>query len=116
MPKTDHLKPPWKPGESGNPNGRPPGITGRKTMATVVREMLEDEEFEIKFKNGETRKWPAKIITEVLVRKAASGDVQAYNALVKSGYGDKVDVTTQGDKISQPVVYLPSREEPNGND
>lgn len=80
-------------------------------MATVIRELLEDENFEIKFKNGEIRKYPARVITEVMVRKAASGDVQAFNALVKSGYGDKVDVTSGGDKIQLPNVYLPQRKE-----
>lgn len=78
-------------------------------MATVVRELLEDENFEIKFANGEIRKYPAKIISEVMARKAASGDVAAFNALIKTGYGDKVDITSGGEKIELPAVYLPGR-------
>ena len=104
-PPPEHSK--WKPGVSGNPAGRPPGS---KSMSTVIREMLEDENFEIKFKNGEIRKYPARVITEVMVRKASSGDVQAFNALIKSGYGDKVDITSGGEKLELPAVYLPKRE------
>lgn len=105
-----NIVPRWKPGESGNPNGRP---KGSRSMSTVVRELLEDENFEIKFANGEIRKYPAKIISEVMSRKAASGDVQAATWLVKTGYGDKLDVTSAGEKIELPAVYLPNRKDDN---
>ena len=43
MPNEENIKPfEWKPGQSGNPNGRP---KGRKSLATIVRE-LEAEDFD----------------------------------------------------------------------
>lgn len=94
----------FKPGNPGG--GRKPGT---KPWAIVIREMVEDENFEIKFKDGTARKYPAKILTEVMLRKAASGDVQAFNALAKYVIGDKVDITTLGEKLETPAVYLPKR-------
>lgn len=41
---------PWKPGQSGNPNGKPKGT---KHLATWIRGLLEDETFEVKLSNGE---------------------------------------------------------------
>ncbi len=98
----------FKPGEVANPKGRP---VGAKSWSTVIREMVDDPDFEIKFRDGTTRKWPAKVMTEVMIRKAASGDVQAFNSLAKYHIGDKLDVTSQGDKIQLPAVYLPERKE-----
>lgn len=100
------ITPRWEKGESGNPNGRP---VGAKSWSTVIREMVDDPDFEIKFKDGTSRKWPAKVMTEVMIRKAASGDVQAVNFLAKYHIGEKLDITSMGEKLELPAVYLPER-------
>jgi len=99
----------FKPGNPGG--GRPKGT---KNWSTVIRELVEDEDYEIKFQNGEVRKYPAKIIADVMARKASSGDVAAATWLIKSGYGDKVDITSMGEKIELPAVYLPTRKDEGG--
>ncbi len=108
MPKPENVIPhKWKKGDpSPNPAGRP---IGSKNWSAVIRELVEDEDHPIKFANGETRKYPAWVIADVMIRKAASGDVAAFNALIKAGYGDKLDITSGGEKIQTPQVYLPNR-------
>lgn len=98
----------FKPGHPPTPgSGRKPGS---RPWATVIREMVEDEEYTIKFANGELRKYPAKIITDVMMKKASSGDVQAANWLAKYTIGEKLDVTSLGEKLETPAVYLPKRD------
>lgn len=93
----------FKPGESGNPAGKPKGT---KHLSTWIQDLLNDEEFEanildskvgvIKFKGA-----PIKAIVMVALRKAAAGDEKAREWLAKYGYGTKqeIDHTTQGEKI-----------------
>lgn len=85
----------FKPGNSGG--GRP---KGSRSWAAVVREMLEDEDFVVKVvgKDGKEieLKYPAKIITDVMIRKAVSGDVQASKWLRETGYGNKLDLEMSG--------------------
>jgi hypothetical protein len=58
--------PPWTPGKSGNPAGRPKGIVDRRT---ALREAIAGE-------------LPA--IARVLVEKAKDGDVQAASLIMSS--------------------------------
>jgi hypothetical protein len=105
QPHIENLKP-FKKGQSGNPAGRPKGA---KNWSTVIRELLEDPNYEIKFKDGTSRKYPALVVADTMTRKAASGDVSAATWLAKYGYGDKVDVTSAGEQLAAPQVYLPER-------
>ncbi len=50
----ENLKPPWKPGETGNPAGKPKGTLALKTIA---RELLEEETDFVKA-NGEVVRMP----------------------------------------------------------
>lgn len=88
---------PVKPGQVLNPNGRP---KGSKNWSTIVREMMEDENFVIKVtdKSGKITqlKYPARVITDVMIRKATSGDVQAAKWLRETGYGNKLDIDLGG--------------------
>lgn len=88
---------PIKPGQVLNPNGRP---KGSKNWASVVRNLLEDENFviEVTGKDGKKTalKYPAKVITDVMIRKAVSGDVQAAKWLRETGYGNKLDLEMTG--------------------
>lgn len=66
---TDNLRPPWKPGESGNPAGRPKG----KSITDELRKLVEDG------KNGHD---VAKALAEVATKYAAKGDFRFWNAIV----------------------------------
>jgi hypothetical protein len=83
-----NLKPARK-GEVRNPNGRPPGS---KNWASIAREMLEDPEHIIKGlrHNGKpvTKKYPAKVLLEVLMTMAASGNIRAFHELRVTAYGN----------------------------
>ena len=54
-------------------------------------------------------------IIEAMRRKAAQGDVRAAELLLSRGFGkvpERVDVTTQGEKIAvPPIVWLPPEPE-----
>lgn len=100
MAKEDNLTS-WKPGQSGNPAGKP---SGSKNLSTIIRDMLEDGELDwekvpikgsarFAAKYGK-RGWEA--ISYVAFAKAMSGDSAAREWLRKSQYGDKMDVTSGG--------------------
>jgi hypothetical protein len=78
------IEPRWQKGESGNPNGRP---KGSKNRSTIARYWLEVNQ---KLKNpltGETEVMSQEdLMTLALIKKAREGDVNAYKALMDSGY------------------------------
>jgi hypothetical protein len=87
------IKPRWKKGESGNPNGRP---KGSKNRSTIARYWLDTEE---NLKNPLTGKNESMsqedLITLALIKKAREGDTNAYKALMDSGYGAPIQQIEQ---------------------
>jgi hypothetical protein len=81
-PPTDHLSP-WKPGQSGNPAGRPKG----RTVGAVLRDRLaaipDDDERPL-----------ADRVTDVIVREALAGDIRFVELLLNR---------TEG-KVPQPIT------------
>lgn len=109
-PIVDQTHPPvehqFKPGESGNPKGR---TKGTKNLATIIRE-LEGEDFDwslvpIKQKDiAQKIGSPWRAIVYTAIAAAYSGNVKAMEWLRKSGYGDKLDVTSAGRAILTPAI------------
>lgn len=67
---------PYKPGESGNPSGKPKGILNLKTLIQKVwSEEITDDEGNPKIK--------ALLSIKAMVDKAESGDVSAFKALAE---------------------------------
>lgn len=97
----------FKPGESGNPAGRP---EGRKNLATIIRDLMEDPDFDwknvpIKDKDKAMKIGsPWKAIVHTAMAQAYSGNKDAREWLRKAGYGDKIDVTSEGKKIQAPLI------------
>lgn len=93
MNKEDNLKPQWQQGESGNPNGRP---KGSKNRATIVKKWLEVNQ---NFKNPITGQdeflTQEDLITLAIIKRARDGNVNAYNALMDSGYGSPAQTVNQ---------------------
>ena len=86
MPNPENLiKGTWKPGESGNPSGKPKGTLNRSTIA---RKWLEVGE---KFKNPTTQVeellTQEDIITLGQMKEARKGNTNAYKALMDSAHG-----------------------------
>lgn len=88
----------WRPGQSGNPAGKPKGT---KHFSTWIQEMMEDDQFTRKLSNGKTKKeLPVKAIVSTLIAKALGGDMKAIDLLAKYGYGSKFDITSKNEPLS----------------
>ena len=97
MSKEDNLKPAWEKGESGNPNGRPKGSKNRSTIARRWLEVNQNLKNPI---TGENETMSQEdLMTLALIKKAREGDVNAYKALMDSGYGAPVQHVDQETKI-----------------
>ena len=87
------IEPRWEKGESGNPNGRPKGA---KNRSTIARKWLEVNQ---KLKNPITSEDEVMsqedLMTLALIKKAREGDVNAYKALMDSGYGSPIQQIEQ---------------------
>ncbi len=87
---------PFKPGQSGNPNGRPKGSLNRSTIAKKWLEVMQDSKNPI---SGEVEKLSqADLMTLALIHKARKGDVSAYKQLMDSAFGlpqQNVNVTEE---------------------
>lgn len=87
----------WKPGQSGNPNGRPKGI---KNWSTIVQDLLADEKLlkqmlstsknKPKFLEALPTNNAANAIVATMIVKSIGGDKQAAEWLRKTGFGDKM--------------------------
>jgi hypothetical protein len=84
MANEQNLKP-FQKGQSGNQNGRPKGVKNRSTIAKKWLEVEQD------LKNPLTseveRMSQEDLMTLALIKRAREGDVNAYKALMDSGYG-----------------------------
>ena len=76
---------PFKPGQSGNPKGRPKGA---KSRSTVIKRWLEAMDKGKNPMTGEVESMSVEDkMTLALIGKALKGDTQAYKALMDSAYG-----------------------------
>ncbi len=88
----DNLKP-FKPGESGNPAGKPIGAKNRSTIARKILEMRSIlpkdrmEALKVKFPEIADSMTVEEIMTIVMAEGAISGDDKAYKAVMDSAYG-----------------------------
>jgi len=83
----------WKKGESGNPKGRPKGSKNRSTIAKKWLQVIQEAENPLTLESEELSQ--EDLITLALLKKAANGDVNAYKALMDSGYGSPVQQVEQ---------------------
>jgi hypothetical protein len=89
---------PFEQGESGNPNGRPKGSRNRSTIA---RQWLEVNQNLKNPLTGENETMSQEdLMTLALIKKARDGDVNAYKALMDSGYGAPNQTTDTNVSIS----------------
>ena len=114
MTAKDIKKHEFKPGQSGNPNGRPKGSPNRSTIAKKWLETKIDLNNPI---TGEKQKLTLEeAITLAQIQEAQDGSTKAYNALMDSAHGkapQSVDVTSQGEGI-KPQIIVSSQEIADG--
>ena len=98
-------------GTTLNPNGRPKGAKNRSTIARYWLEVNQSLKNPL---TGETETMSQEdLMTLALIKKAREGDVNAYKALMDSGYGaPKQDVDIKGDGV-QTIINLGSGIKPN---
>jgi hypothetical protein len=87
-------------GESGNPNGRPKGSKNRSTIAKYWLEV--NQNLKNPLTSEEETMSQEDLMTLALIKKARDGDVNAYKALMDSGYGAPVQQIEQTN-IEQPL-------------
>ena len=113
----------FKPGESGNPAGRPVGSKNRSTIARKVLEMrglLSKEKMDnlkTKFPDITDQMSVEEIMTIVMADGAISGDDKAYKAVMDSAYGapkQEVDANVQQTII--PLINLDPLAHVDNND
>lgn len=109
MANAKNLRPPWKPGESGNPKGKPKGTLN---LSTVVKDLMADPKLMDKIIKKKPDWWPkvknkraADITTIAMIASATGGDHRAYNALRKAGWGDKLDLRSGDRPIKQVAIF-----------
>lgn len=105
------IEPRWGKGESGNPNGRPKGAKNRSTIARYWLEV--NQKLKNPITGNEETMSQEDLMTLALIKKAREGDVNAYKALMDSGYGapeTHSDITLN----TMPTIILPG-DEPTDN-
>ena len=93
-----HPTPHFKPGVSGNPNGRPPK---EHSITQTIRDMM-DEKPEIK-----------KALGAKILEMAMKGDITAMKTLWNYMDGmplSAIDVTSQGEKLEAPHISIDIKE------
>jgi hypothetical protein len=87
------ITPRWEKGESGNPNGRPKGSRNRSTIAKHWLEV--NQSLKNPLTGVEETMSQEDLMTLALIKKAREGDVNAYKALMDSGYGSPIQQIDQ---------------------
>jgi len=90
--RLDNLKP-FEAGESGNPAGRPKGSRNRSTIAKHWLEV--NQSLKNPLTGIEETMSQEDLMTLALIKKAREGDVNAYKALMDSGYGSPIQQIDQ---------------------
>ncbi|SRR5260221_7727599 len=75
---------------------------GHKHLSFHIQELLNDEDFTAWIPDAregfkEFKGAPMKAILKALAIKASQGDVKAFDALAKYGYGQKIQLTGDND-------------------
>lgn len=97
----------FKPGESGNPAGKPPGAKSRNT---ILKKWLEAK---MKFKDPTTGQMVTGTLEDLVdlgvIKRAMKGSAAAYNAIKDTMYGKQVsqtDITSAGEKIETVGSFM----------
>lgn len=114
MNKEDNLLPAWKPGQSGNPNGRPKGSLNRSTIA---KKWLQAKTKTINPISGEEEIMSQEDIgTLALIKKMRQGDVNAYKAVLDSAWGQAKETIDLNQIAEQPLFEDVSKNDSNTKD
>lgn len=103
-PNLDNLTP-FKPGQSGNPAGKPPGIPNAKTRYKRILELITEKTNPV---TGETEKFTQlELMDMAIFNKALKGDLASYKEIMDRLEGrsaQSVDVTSGGEKLPTVII------------
>lgn len=107
----------FKPGQSGNPAGKPKGTVH---LSTHIQNLLNDETFRSMVRQGlEIREYkgaPIKAIIQAQINLALNGDAKAFDLLAKYGYGSKIELTgPDGGPVRALVEFVGDGASPSKN-
>ncbi len=89
-----------KPFKKGYDERRGTKNKGSKHISVHIREILNDEEFPYKLTNGiKIKGIPVKAMINALAIKAVEGDVRSFDTLAKYGYGSKLEVNLNENRV-----------------
>lgn len=94
------LAAPWKPGQSGNPNGRPKGRRDRRTVLWAAIQRIAE-------KKNMTPEEVEEALQAAGLEKAIKGSFFHYKEVSDGLYGkitDKVDLTSGGKTIADLIA------------
>lgn len=95
---------PWKPGESGNPAGKPPGT---KNLTTQVREALQKI---AKSENGEDISYETLLVRRILKSSIEGGDNKMIQMIWEHLDGkpsQKIDLTHElGEETKESIAQM----------
>lgn len=109
----------FKPGESGNPEGKP---KGSRHLSTIIRELennIDWSKTNLKNKDELNQRFGKngfKAVVYVALTKAIAGDTKAMEWLAKHGYGTNIDITSNGESIKGALVEFVGQDEPDQQD
>jgi hypothetical protein len=103
----------FKPGQSGNPEGKKPGT---KNAATIISKWLEAKTKSLNpITQSEEELTQEDIIVLKQLAKARNGDTRAFDTLMDRVFGkaiQSIDHTTAGDKIENKEIVFRRYDEP----
>jgi hypothetical protein len=75
---------------------------GSRHLSSVIQELMDDDNFELKLKDGKTLQGrPSKRLVEVMYALAVSGNTKAADWIAKYGYGTKQTIEFEGNPIEK---------------
>lgn len=103
----DNLKP-FKPGQSGNPAGKPKGIIHLSTIIQELSDNIDWDKTTLKSKEELQKKYGKngfKALVYVAFSKGMSGDVKAMEWLAKHGYGERIKLEIEDSRKDILLKY-----------
>lgn len=91
----------FKPGQSGNPNGRPKGA---RTRSTVLAELLQTVITSLDLNDIPKELTAEAAIINALIKKAMTGDIPAIKEVQDTMHGKLADKIEGGDPAS-PITH-----------
>jgi hypothetical protein len=103
-----NLKPPYKPGESGNLSGRPKGTTAKEMLRRQINRVVVGLDG-LPSKDGITR---GDLVANAVVTRAIAGDMRAA-AIMFQFDQDRPNPITQGELVPGTNVYVTANAQAN---